>query len=57
MTGNELKNARLSNKLTQVELANTLGVTKQQVYRWESTGKISLVYKRILLNYFKTNKL
>jgi len=53
MTGTELKNQRTKQGLTQQELGDVLGVSKQQVNRWENTGSISLVYQKILTNFFK----
>lgn len=36
MLGEQIKNLRLSNNLSQVELAEKLGVTKQSVSNWEN---------------------
>ena len=53
MTGQELKKLREKRGITQEELARAIGVDhKQTEYRWESTGKISKVYQKILKEYF-----
>ena len=36
MLGNRIREIRLAKKISQVELAKTLGVTKQSVSNWEN---------------------
>lgn len=43
MLGENIKNLRTSLKLTQVEIANKLGVTKQCVSNWENDNIVPSV--------------
>ena len=36
--GEKLKNARLANNLSQIELAEKLGVSEKAIYNYEQTG-------------------
>jgi DNA-binding XRE family transcriptional regulator len=57
MTREELKKLREKHNITQEQLAKDIGVDhKQTVNRWEATGKISKVYKKLLTEYFKKLK-
>jgi len=40
--GNSLKQRRINNNLTQQELANSIGISKDQLSKIERTGKTSL---------------
>ena len=57
MTGTELKELRESANLTQKDLADKLGIQREMIARWETTGSISKVYQKILGDYFKNLKL
>lgn len=40
--GNQIKTARVKNKLTQDELGELIGFTKQEVSRWEKDKHIPI---------------
>jgi len=52
-----LSEARRRRGLTQESLANELGVTKQSVYRYESSGRVSLEIFDRLLRFFEGDDL
>lgn len=56
MTGIELKDLREKAGLTQEELAQKLDIKREMITRWETTGSISKVYKKILTDFFKKIK-
>lgn len=52
MFGDIVKNLRLSQNLSQVQLANTLNVTKQTVSNWENNNILPSIEMLVKISHF-----
>lgn len=53
--GNSIKIAQGKKKITNMQMAEDFGVTRQQIYRWHNTDDLSLSKVQNFADYFGIN--